>query len=114
MSLSLAAGGLGTDVCVMLVIPCFRLTTPSYLMPSLSAQTAGSVLYPAAQNNVVGFRASVGLVSRAGIIPVNLDQDTIGIMAKSIHDACLILDVISGELEFESENGGTSIYMIEK
>jgi Asp-tRNA(Asn)/Glu-tRNA(Gln) amidotransferase A subunit family amidase len=90
----------------------FRLTTLYYLMPSLSAETEGSVLYPAAQNNVVGFRASVGLVSRAGIIPVNLDQDTIGIMAKSIHDACL--DVIAGEFEFESENGGTSIYMIEK
>jgi amidase len=44
----------------------------------------------------VGIRPTVGLVSRAGIIPISVSQDTAGPMARTVADAALLLDAISG------------------
>lgn len=45
---------------------------------SLGAETHGSILCPSSHNSVVGIKPTVGLTSRAGVIPVAPRQDTIG------------------------------------
>lgn len=45
---------------------------------SLGTETDGSIICPASANSVVGMKPTVGLTSRAGMIPVSPRQDTIG------------------------------------
>lgn len=63
---------------------------------ALGTETAGSITCPAAYNNVVGIKPSVGTTSRHGVVPVTLRQDTTGPLAQSIADAALLLDVMAG------------------
>ncbi|GMI88093.1 hypothetical protein like AT4G34880 [Hibiscus trionum] len=63
---------------------------------SLGSETHGSILCPADYNSVVGFKPTVGLTSRAGVIPVFPRQDTIGPMARTVADAVHLLDAIVG------------------
>ena len=64
---SFAAGGMGTDTC-------------------------GSIRIPAAYNNLVGLRPTMGLSSRSGIIPLSHTQDVAGPIARSIRDLAILLD----------------------
>ena len=52
---------------------------------SLGTETDGSILCPADSNSVVGFKPTVGLTSRAGVIPVSPRQDTIGYLLSRFH-----------------------------
>jgi len=61
----------------------------------VGTETDGSILCPAAMNGLVGFKPSVGLVSRAGIIPISHSQDTAGPMARSVADAVQLLNVLA-------------------
>lgn len=45
---------------------------------SLGTDTSGSILCPSSLNSVVGIRPTVGLTSRAGVVPISQRQDTIG------------------------------------
>jgi amidase len=63
---------------------------------AVGTDTDGSIVSPASANNLVGIRPTVGLVSRAGIIPISVSQDTAGPMARTVADAALLLDAISG------------------
>ncbi|KAK8567995.1 hypothetical protein V6N13_105937 [Hibiscus sabdariffa] len=63
---------------------------------SLGSETHGSIICPADYNSVVGFKPTVGLTSRAGVIPVLPKQDTIGPMARTVADAVHLLDAIVG------------------
>lgn len=45
---------------------------------SLGTETDGSILAPSSQNSVVGIKPSVGLTSRAGVVPISLRQDSVG------------------------------------
>ncbi|KAH7035771.1 amidase signature domain-containing protein [Microdochium trichocladiopsis] len=63
---------------------------------ALGTETAGSITCPAAYNNVVGIKPTVGTTSRYGVVPVTLRQDTTGPLAPNIADAALILDVMAG------------------
>lgn len=63
---------------------------------SLGSETDGSILCPASMNGLVGIKPTVGLVSRAGIIPISSTQDTAGPMARSVADAAAVLGVIAG------------------
>ncbi|KAI0107461.1 putative amidase [Nemania sp. FL0031] len=65
----------------------------------LGAETSGSILYPAQRNSVVGLKPTPGLTSRAGIIPLNPDQDSVGPLAISVKDVALILQIIAGKDE---------------
>jgi amidase len=49
------------------------------------------------RNGLVGLKPSVGLISRAGIVPESRHQDTPGILALSVHDAALALAVVAGK-----------------
>lgn len=55
-----------------------------------------SVRSPASANNLVGLRPTMGLVSRSGLVPCGLTQDTIGPLTRTVADAALLLDVIAG------------------
>lgn len=62
----------------------------------LGTDTGGSIRVPSAFNSLVGIRPTIGLASRDGIIPLALTQDVGGPMARTVEDAAILLDVISG------------------
>lgn len=62
----------------------------------LGTDTGSSIRGPAAHQSLVGFRATVGLVSRDGIIPLALTNDTGGPICRTVEDAARVLDVIAG------------------
>ena len=61
----------------------------------LGTDTINSVRSPSSANSLVGIRPTIGLVSRAGIVPYSLTQDTAGI-CRTVEDAVRCLDVIKG------------------
>lgn len=58
--------------------------------------TGGSIRVPSTYNSLVGIRPTVGLTSRDGIIPLALSQDTGGPIARSVTDAAVALDAVTG------------------
>ncbi|KAJ7906225.1 amidase signature enzyme [Mycena leptocephala] len=64
---------------------------------TLGSETNGSITCPASKNNVVGIKPTLGLTSRAGVIPLSAHQDTIGPMTRSLTDAAIVLSVIAGK-----------------
>ncbi|KAI0128704.1 amidase signature domain-containing protein [Xylariales sp. AK1849] len=63
---------------------------------SLGTETDGSVISPAERNGIVGFKPTVGLTSRNGVIPESEHQDTVGTFGKTVRDAVYGLDGIYG------------------
>ncbi|GAW08058.1 amidase signature enzyme [Lentinula edodes] len=64
---------------------------------ALGTETDGSITCPTGNNNLAGVKPSVGLTSRAGVIPISEHQDTVGPMARSITDAAIVLSLIAGK-----------------
>ncbi len=64
---------------------------------ALGTETDGSILSPAAACGLVGVKPTVGLTSRAGVIPIAHTQDTVGPMARTVMDAALTLAVLVGD-----------------
>ena len=62
----------------------------------IGTETDGSILSPSNVNGLVGIKPTVGLVSRAGIVPISASQDTAGPMCRSVRDAAIVLGVIAG------------------
>ena len=62
---------------------------------AIGTETSGSLLSPATQNGVVTVKPTVGLVSRAGIIPIAHSQDTAGPLTRTVHDAAILLNVLA-------------------
>ncbi|MFH1140551.1 MAG: amidase, partial [Chloroflexota bacterium] len=63
---------------------------------ALGSQTVGSTLRPAAYNGIVGIKPTYGRVSKYGVIPLAWSLDTVGILARSVEDATLLLQVMAG------------------
>ena len=63
---------------------------------TIGTETSGSILSPSNDNSLVGIKPTVGLVSRAGIIPLSPSFDTAGPMVRSVTDAALLLGAIAG------------------
>jgi amidase len=63
---------------------------------AVGTETDGSIVCPASFNGLVGIKPTVGLVSRSGIIPISIKQDTAGPMARSVADAAALLTVLAG------------------
>lgn len=63
---------------------------------ALGTETDGSILCPAAANGVVGIKPTVGLVSRAGIIPIAHSQDTAGPIGRGVRDVAALLSALAG------------------
>ena len=68
----------------------------SFAAATVGTDTTGSIVAPSNANGVVGLRPTVGLISRRGIIPVSLTQDTAGPMARNVRDAAMLLTVLAG------------------
>ena len=64
---------------------------------AVGTETDGSIVCPASICGIVGIKPTVGLISRAGIIPIAHSQDTAGPMARSVADAAVLLTVLAGE-----------------
>jgi len=64
---------------------------------AIGTETNGSITCPASINGLVGFKPSVGIVSRTHVVPISSTQDTAGPMTKTVHDAALLLTAIAGE-----------------
>ena len=62
----------------------------------VGTETDGSIICPASVNGLVGLKPTVGLVSRSGIIPISVSQDTAGPMARTVTDAALLLSAMAG------------------
>lgn len=63
---------------------------------AIGTETDGSITCPAAINGIVGFKPTVGLVSRTHIVPISHSQDTPGPMTVTVRDAALIMNAIAG------------------
>lgn len=63
---------------------------------AVGTETDGSITCPAAVNGIVGLKPTVGLVSRAGIVPISASQDTAGPMAATVREAALALSAMAG------------------
>ena len=63
---------------------------------AIGTETDGSIVCPSNANGVVGIKPTVGLVSRAGIIPISHSQDTAGPMARTVADAAALLGALTG------------------
>ncbi|KAF2259310.1 glutamyl-tRNA amidotransferase subunit A [Lojkania enalia] len=63
---------------------------------SLGTETNGSVINPAERNALVGIKPTVGLTSRAGVIPESIHRDSIGTFGRTLRDAAYAFDAIYG------------------
>ncbi|WP_137753578.1 amidase [Sphingopyxis sp. L1A2A] len=71
--------------------------TAASLAPiTIGTETDGSITCPAGVNGIVGFKPTVGLVSRTHIVPISHSQDTAGPMTLTVRDAALVMTVIAG------------------
>ncbi|MFD1034368.1 amidase [Sphingomonas hankookensis] len=63
---------------------------------AVGTETDGSVVCPSSINGLVGFKPTLGLISRSRIVPISHSQDTPGPMARSVRDAALLLSAMVG------------------
>jgi amidase len=63
---------------------------------AVGTETDGSIVCPASVNGIVGIKPTLGLVSRAGIVPIAHSQDTAGPMARTVADAAVLLGALAG------------------
>jgi len=63
---------------------------------AIGTETDGSVVCPSHHAGLVGIKPTVGLVSRAGIVPISHSQDTAGPMARTVADAAILLSALVG------------------
>lgn len=63
---------------------------------TIGTETGGSIMCPSSINGVVGIKPTVGLWSRAGVIPISHSQDTAGPMTRTLRDAAILLGALTG------------------
>ncbi|XP_038974567.1 probable amidase At4g34880 [Phoenix dactylifera] len=97
-----ARGGQGRNPYVLSADPCGSSSgsaiaaAANMAAVTLGTETDGSIICPAASNSVAGIKPTVGLTSRAGVIPISPRQDTIGPLCRSVSDAVHVLEAIAG------------------
>ena len=62
---------------------------------AIGSETSGSLLSPATQNGLVTVKPTVGLISRAGILPISHSQDTAGPLTRTVRDSAILLNVLA-------------------
>src|SRR5438093_4069174 len=72
---------------------------------AIGTETDGSIVCPSNATGLVGIKPTLGLVSRAGIIPIAHSQDTAGPMARTVRDAAILLGALTG---IDPRDGATS------
>jgi amidase len=68
----------------------------NFAVAGIGTDTVNSVRSPASANSIVGIRPTLGLVSRAGVIPYSFTQDAVGPLARTVTDAVKVLNVLVG------------------
>lgn len=68
----------------------------SFAAATIGTDTTGSIMGPSSLMGLVGMRPSVALISRRGIVPVSLSQDTAGPMTRTVMDFAMVLNVVAG------------------
>jgi len=63
---------------------------------ALGTETDGSIVCPASLNGIVGIKPTVGLTSRAGVVPISHTQDTVGPYGRTVADAAAVLGALTG------------------
>jgi amidase len=71
-------------------------TSANLCTVAVGSETDGSIVCPSSANGIVGIKPTLGLISRAGIIPIAHSQDTAGPMARSVRDAAILLGAFAG------------------
>ena len=71
-------------------------TAANLCAAAVGSETDGSIVSPSAMNGLVGIKPTVGLIGRSGIIPISINQDTAGPMARTVADAAALLTVMAG------------------
>ncbi|WJX53060.1 amidase [Trifolium repens] len=78
---------------------------------SLGTETDGSILCPSSMNSVVGIKPTVGLTSRAGVVPISPRQDTVGPICRTVSDAAYVLETIAGIDTYDNATTEASKYI---
>ena len=78
----------------------------NYAAAAVGTETSGSILSPSSQNSIVGLKPTIGLLSRAGIVPISSTLDTPGPMTRSVSDNAILLSAMSGEDNDDSATRG--------
>ena len=68
----------------------------NFVTVAVGSETDGSIVCPSGANGIVGIKPTLGLVSRSGIIPIAHSQDTAGPMARTVTDAAILLNILTG------------------
>lgn len=68
----------------------------SFAAGTIGTETSGSIVGPSSVNGNVGIKPTIALVSRRGIVPISLTQDSAGPITRTVRDAAMILNVIAG------------------
>ena len=78
---------------------------------TIGTETDGSIVCPSGANGVVGIKPTLGLVSRAGVVPISAQQDTAGPITRSVTDAAAVLSVIQGVDARDPATGAAGPYV---
>jgi amidase len=68
----------------------------NYALASLGSETSGSILSPSSKNSLVGLKATIGSLSRSGIVPISSFYDTSGPMTTNVYDNVLLFNAMIG------------------
>lgn len=71
-------------------------TSASLCAIAIGTETNGSIVCPSNSNGIVGLKPTVGLISRAGIVPISFTQDTPGPMGRTVEDVAITLGILTG------------------
>jgi len=74
----------------------------NYAAVAIGSETSGSILSPASANSLVGLKPTTGSISRSGVVPISASLDTTGPMARSVADAVVLFNAMTGYDERDS------------
>ena len=80
-------------------------TAAGFLPAAIGTDTGGSVRNPASMCSVIGMKATYGLVSRRGVVPLSFSLDHVGTLTRTVRDNALMLDLIAG---YDAQDPGSA------
>jgi len=83
-------------------------TAAGFLPAALGSDTGGSVRNPATLCGIVGMKATYGLVSRRGVVPLAFSLDHVGPLTRTVRDNALMLDLIAGHDPLDPASANTA------